>query len=73
MFFVTRHPRSRALRIGPYMPIAVVAFAFSLWTIYGAGAEAGLWELLLILFGLPVYVYLRGRLAGPPPAGASRP
>jgi APA family basic amino acid/polyamine antiporter len=66
MLFATRHPRSRVLRLGPYMPAAVVAFTFSMWTIYGAGPGAGMWELLLILLGLPVYVFLRGRMEPTP-------
>ena len=39
-----------------YIPIATIAFLFSMWTIYGAGAAAGMWTLLLLLAGLPVYV-----------------
>ena len=42
------------------MPIAIVAFVFSIGTIYGAGAQAGMWSLLLILLAAPVWVFLRG-------------
>jgi len=35
------------------------AFAYSLWTIYGAGQETVFWGFLLLLSGLPVYVWLR--------------
>lgn len=41
-----------------YIPLAIVAFLFSMWTIYGAGPAAGMWCLLMILAGLPVYVLL---------------
>lgn len=41
-----------------YLPIAGIAFLFSMWTIYGAGPAAGMWCLLLLLAGLPVYVLL---------------
>jgi basic amino acid/polyamine antiporter, APA family len=41
-----------------YLPLAAVAFLFSMWTIYGAGPAAGMWCLLLLLAGLPVYVLL---------------
>jgi len=58
ILFVTRKPVSRALRIGPYMPIGIVAFVFSLATIYGAGAHAGMWALILILIATPVWVFL---------------
>lgn len=42
-----------------YVPLAIVAFFFSMWTIYGAGPAAGMWCLLLLLAGLPVYVLLK--------------
>lgn len=42
-----------------YVPIAFVAFLFSMWTIYGAGPEAGMWGLLLLLAGLPFYVMVK--------------
>ncbi|OYX14232.1 MAG: transporter [Rhizobiales bacterium 32-66-8] len=41
-----------------YIPIAFIAFLFSMWTIYGSGPQAGMWGLLLLLAGLPVYVIL---------------
>ena len=58
ILFVERKPISRALRVGPFTPVALVAFVFSLGTIYGAGAEAGMWSLLLILLAAPVWVFL---------------
>ena len=45
-------------RIGP---VEVVAFAFSMFTVYGCGAEAVLYGLLLLLLGIPVYVWQRHR------------
>lgn len=42
-----------------YVPIALVAFIFSTWTIYGSGPQAGMWGLLLLLIGLPVYAFLK--------------
>ncbi len=58
ILFVTRKPLSRALRIGPYMPVGIVAFVFSIGTIYGAGAHAGMWALILILLAAPIWVFL---------------
>ena len=60
VLFVTGRPLSRALRIGPYTPVAIVAFVFSLGTVYGSGATAGMWALILILIAAPVWVYLVG-------------
>jgi len=44
-----------------YGLIAAVAFLFSMWTIYGAGADAAMWGFLLILAGLPVYMVLQSK------------
>ena len=39
--------------------IAVFAFVYSLWAIGGAGAEVVYWGFLLLMSGLPVYVWIR--------------
>lgn len=49
----------KPLSMRSYVPLAVVAFVFSLWTIYGAGPQAGMWGLLLLLAGLPVYMLMQ--------------
>ena len=41
--------------------VEVVAFVFSLFTLYGCGAEAVLYGLILLLLGMPVYVWQRRR------------
>jgi APA family basic amino acid/polyamine antiporter len=41
--------------------IAAIAFLFSVWAIYGAGAQTVLLGFLLMLAGIPVYVWQRGR------------
>lgn len=40
-------------------PIEIIAFIFSMFTLYGAGAEAVLYGLVLLLLGIPVYVWRR--------------
>ncbi len=45
-------------RVGPFTPVALVALVFSLATIYGAGAVAGMWALILILLAAPVWVFV---------------
>ena len=42
-----------------YLPVATIAFLFSIVTIYGAGADAAMWGFLLLLMGLPVFVAIR--------------
>lgn len=39
--------------------IALLALLYSLWAIYGVGRDALFWGLVLILAGIPVYVWLR--------------
>jgi APA family basic amino acid/polyamine antiporter len=36
-----------------------LAFAFSLWGIYGAGESSVLWGFILLMLGTPVYVYMK--------------
>jgi arginine:agmatine antiporter len=59
--------RPRGFLLGP---IAALAFLYSLYAIYGAGAEAVLYAFLMLLAGLPVYVWMRReqRAAAGPPA-----
>jgi APA family basic amino acid/polyamine antiporter len=49
----------------PFTLISLVAFIFSLITIYGGGATAGLWTMILAMLGIPVYAMMLRR-------GASR-
>jgi APA family basic amino acid/polyamine antiporter len=41
--------------------VAAIAFAFSLFTIYGLGPEVALWGLLTLLAGIPLYVFFKTR------------
>jgi amino acid transporter len=41
--------------------VEIIAFVFSVFTVYGCGAEAVLYGLLLLLLGIPVYVWQRQR------------
>lgn len=36
-----------------------LAFAFSLWAIYGAGEASVLWGFILLMLGTPVYVFIK--------------
>jgi arginine:agmatine antiporter len=49
-------PRAAAARVSM---VEIVAFIFSLFVVYGCGAEAVLYGLLLLLLGIPVYVWQR--------------
>jgi arginine:agmatine antiporter len=40
-------------------PVEIIAFAFAMFTVYGCGPEPVLFGLILLLLGLPVYVWQR--------------
>ncbi|HEX2911617.1 MAG TPA: amino acid permease [Chloroflexia bacterium] len=44
--------------------IAMLAFAYALWLVYGSGSDAVLWGFILLLLGTPVYVWQRKQQAG---------
>ncbi len=56
--------RDRALPSGrmfaPFV-LAVLAFVYSLWAVAGVGQEAVYWGFLLLLAGIPVYVWVTWR------------
>jgi APA family basic amino acid/polyamine antiporter len=56
--FMTDREPGRARTPGPSI-VAALAFAYSLWAIGGAGAEVVYWGFLLLIAGLPVYVWVR--------------
>lgn len=45
----------------PKITLASLAFIYSLWAIYGAGEKAVYWGLLLLLAGIPFYVWIKFR------------
>jgi APA family basic amino acid/polyamine antiporter len=55
----------RLMRSGAMMPsrwvaaTAVLGFLYSVWTVYGAGAEATGWGAVLLVSGIPVYLLMR--------------
>jgi APA family basic amino acid/polyamine antiporter len=41
--------------------IACVAFVFSIWALYGSGAEAVFWGFLVLVAGIPIYTWRKWR------------
>lgn len=39
--------------------IGALAFAYSVWTVYGGGPKATMWSFIALLLGIPVYVWLK--------------
>lgn len=37
--------------------LSLIAFAYSIWTIYGSGAEIVMWGFIMMLVGIPFYIY----------------
>ncbi len=62
-------------RLAADAAIAILAFGYSFWMIYGAGQEYIAQGFLLLLAGIPVYVYLKWRQAvhAESPVEAERP
>jgi len=66
-----RDGRAGRARAAGRLAVAVVAFAYSLWAIAGAGRDAIYWGFLLMLVGLPVYVVMRWQLPRSASGGAA--
>ena len=39
--------------------LSALGFSYSLWTIYGSGPETVFYGFLLMLIGIPVYIYMK--------------
>jgi basic amino acid/polyamine antiporter, APA family len=64
-------------KLGALLVVAALAAVYSLWTLYGAGAEAFWWNMALFAAGLPVYFGMKWRqrqsAAAPAAASAAKP
>ncbi len=60
------------LRSGLMLIVTLVGMIYALWTFYGAGTEATLWGLLLLMTAIPVWFGMRlsSLWSSPAPAGA---
>ncbi len=59
MLFIKNRAEFSGKRLLGSSVIAVIAFVYSGWTIYGAGAQTVLLGFLMLMLGIPVYVWLR--------------
>ncbi len=48
----------------PIVGVGSLAFLYALWAIYGAGEKAVFWGFLLLLAGIPIYVWMKWRNYG---------
>lgn len=63
MLLVHERDRFRGERVAVSSGIAVLAFLFSLWAIAGAGRDVVYWGFLLLMSGVPIYVWVAWRRA----------
>jgi basic amino acid/polyamine antiporter, APA family len=70
MIFFTDREKFSGQRLGASITIAVLAFLYSVYAIVGSGATAVMWGFVLLLGGIPVYVWMRksGAEGEEPPA-----
>jgi APA family basic amino acid/polyamine antiporter len=61
MLFVKDREKFSGMRLAKDSVIASLAFAYSVWAIYGAGQEVVFYGLLLLLAGIPMYVWVKWR------------
>lgn len=59
MIFFSDRQRFSGQRLGASIAISVVAFLYSVYAIIGSGASTVLWGFILLLAGIPVYVWMR--------------
>jgi basic amino acid/polyamine antiporter, APA family len=59
MIFIKHREQFSGKRLLGSSIIAVIAFAYSVWTVVGSGAQTVLYGFVLLLIGIPVYVWMR--------------
>ena len=58
MIYVRERERFAGARLRGAVTIAVLAFVYSLWAIGGSGRDTVYWGFLLLMAGIPVYVWI---------------
>jgi basic amino acid/polyamine antiporter, APA family len=59
MLLVSDRKRYGLRRIGGEMTLAILAVAYSIWMIYGAGYRFAAWAFMLVAAGIPCYVWMK--------------
>lgn len=63
MLLISDRKRFGLRSIGGEMTMAMLAVAYAIWTIYGAGYRFAAWAFILVAAGIPVYVWLKAQAA----------
>jgi APA family basic amino acid/polyamine antiporter len=61
------------IKLGLMVVVTLVGLAYAIWTFYGAGTEATLWGLLLLMTAIPVWFGMRLNSLWSSPAPAAAP
>jgi APA family basic amino acid/polyamine antiporter len=61
------------VKLGRDTVVAALAFAYSLWAIWGSGEEWLAKGFMLLLFGIPVFVWMKWRVSRAPEPAVPRP
>jgi APA family basic amino acid/polyamine antiporter len=61
LIFMRDPTRFSGKRLGGGLVISCLAFAYSLWAVGGAGQEIVYWGFILLMAGVPVYVWIRSQ------------
>lgn len=61
LIFIKERERFSGHRLLGSCVIAVLAFLYSIWAIAGSGQETVYWGFLLLIAGIPVYVWMKWR------------
>ncbi|MGW0663458.1 amino acid permease [Streptodolium elevatio] len=58
-WLVTRERAVSRGKLARDLTVAIVGLAFTIWMVYGSGADAVLKSLILLLVGIPVYIWVK--------------
>jgi basic amino acid/polyamine antiporter, APA family len=72
MLMITDRAAFSAKRLATDATVAGLAFAYSLWTIAGSGYQVVFRGFMLLLAGVPVYVFMKWRGAQAPGTEAAQ-
>lgn len=59
MLLVSDRRRLAPRHVAMEMTLGTAATAYAVWALYGAGYQSATWAVLMILLGIPVYVWLK--------------
>ncbi len=59
--FVLQKKIGRPGAIPMQLILPALAFAYSVWTVGGSGQEPVYWGFIMLLLGIPIYVYMKGK------------